>query len=408
MPDVQFVVPYSLPISLRFLRGVAALPAVRLGVIGGEPLERLPDDVRRRLAGHWRVRDPLDPRQLLEASRGLSRQMAGAPPDRLLGVLEQLQEPLAVVREELGIPGMGRETARNFRDKAWMKTLLRRAGLPCARHCLAESAEGARAFAAATGFPLVVKPPAGAGAQATFRVDDPEQLEAALAAHRPSPGQPWLFEEFVLGDEHSFDTLSIDGRAVWHSLTHYLPTPLEVLRNPWIQWCVLLPREVDAPLYDDIRTAAFRTLEVLGMGTGMSHLEWFRRRDGSIAISEVAARPPGAQITTLMALAHELDIYRAWARLMVHGELDLPQRRYAAGAAFLRGQGQGRVKAVHGLEEAQRGVAGLVVDVQLPRPGQPRSASYEGEGYVVLRHPDTAVVRRALHHLVSTIRVEVE
>ena len=39
---------------------------------------------------------------------------------------------------------------------------------------------------------------------------------------------------------------------MWHSLTHYYPTPLEVLRNPWIQWSVVLPREIDDPRYDDI------------------------------------------------------------------------------------------------------------------------------------------------------------
>ena len=65
------------------------------------------------------------------------------------------------------------------------------------------------------------------------------------------------------------------------------------MRNPWIQWSVLLPREIDGPQYDDIRQVAFRALDALGMETGLSHLEWFRRKDGSIAISEVAARPPG-------------------------------------------------------------------------------------------------------------------
>ena len=54
------------------------------------------------------------------------------------------------------------------------------------------------------------------------------------------------------------------------------------------------------------------------MFTGLSHMEWFRRGDGSIAISEVGARPPGAQFTTLLSFAHDLDFYRAWAELMVH------------------------------------------------------------------------------------------
>jgi hypothetical protein len=210
-----------------------------------------------------------------------------------------------------------------------------------------------------------------------------------------------------VGDEHSFDTVSIDGKPVWHSLSHYRPTPLEVLRQPWIQWCVQIPREVDSPRYDDIRRVAFAALRALGMGTGVTHLEWFRRPDGSVAVSEVAARPPGAQFCTLISYAHDVDFYAAWARLMVTDRFDVPERRYSAGAAYLRGQGgHGHVRAIHGLQQALHEVGPLVVDARLPSVGQAPTGTYEGEGYVILRHPDTAVVERALKHLISTVRVE--
>jgi hypothetical protein len=179
-----------------------------------------------------------------------------------------------------------------------------------------------------------------------------------------------------------------------------------VLRNSWIQWCLILPREVDEPQYDDIRTAAFRALQVLGMQTGLTHMEWFRRPDGTIAISEVAARPPGAQIMTVMSRAHDFDAVAAWARLMVFDEFSAPARRYAVGVAYLRGQGTGRVKAIQGLDQVERELGSLVVDFKLPTPGQAPTGSYEGEGFVILRHPDTAVVQQALRRLISTVRVE--
>jgi len=231
-------------------------------------------------------------------------------------------------------------------------------------------------------------------------------LARAVASVAPSAERPVLLEEFVQGQEHSFDTVSIDGRPVWHSLSHYLPSPLHVLENPWIQWVVVVPREVDDARYDDVRRVAFRALEVLGMDTGVTHMEWFRRPDGSVAVSEVAARPPGAQFTSLISYANDFDFYRAWAKVAVHGVFERPARRYAAGAAYFRGQGEGRVKAVHGLDEAQRELGDLVVEVRLPRPGQGPSGSYEGEGYAILRHAETAVVERALRRLVSLVRVE--
>jgi hypothetical protein len=64
------------------------------------------------------------------------------------------------------------------------------------------------------------------------------------------------------------------------------------------------------------------------------------------------------------------------------------------------------VAALHGIDEAQREMGSLVVEARLPKPGQGRSGSYEGEGYVILRHPETEVVERALRRLVSLVRVE--
>jgi hypothetical protein len=178
------------------------------------------------------------------------------------------------------------------------------------------------------------------------------------------------------------------------------------METPWMQWCVLLPREIEGPRYDPIREAAFDSLNALGMVTGLSHLEWFSRADGSVAISEVAARPPGAQFTTLISYAHDTDFYRAWAQLMVTDTFEVPQRSFAAGAAYLRGLGHGRVKAVHGLDQAQKELGDLVIEARLPEPGQPASGSYEGEGYVILRHPATEVVEKGLSRLVSLLRVE--
>jgi hypothetical protein len=288
-----------------------------------------------------------------------------------------------------------------------MKSVLRAAGVPCARHRLCATADEARSFAVLVGWPVVVKPPAGAGAKATVRCADAAALEAALRAMPPSAERPLLLEEFLAGVEHSFDAVNLGTRTVWHSLTRYEPTPLHVLENPWIQWTVLLPREVDHPRYDDIRAVAGRALEALGMRTGVSHMEWFRRQDGTVAVSEVGARPPGAQFCSLVSWAHDVDFYAAWGRLVVLDEFARPERKFAAGAAYLRAQGSGsRIKAVHGLDQAQREVGELVVEARLPRVGAEPSGSYEGDGYAIVRHASTEVVEKALRRIVSLVRVE--
>jgi biotin carboxylase len=404
MKHAVFVAPFLPETTTRFVNAVIAQPEVLVGLVTHEPVSRLPDGVRAGIAAHVQVADAFDPIVLADAVQRIAARMGGRV-DLLLGTLEQLQVPIAQVREHFGIPGMGAEAARNFRDKARMKSVLRAHGVPCARHRLVQSEAEALAFAAEVGYPLVAKPPAGAGAKSTHRLEKEADLRAVLGRHEPGPGREVLLEEFVVGEEHSFETVSIRGKAVWHSLTRYAPTPLHVLETPWIQWTVLLPREVDDPRYDDIRRVGRAALEALGMGTGVSHLEWFRRKDGSIAVSEVGARPPGAQICTLVSYAHDIDFYRAWGRLVVHERFEPPERRFAAGAAYLRGQGIGSVTAIHGLEQARQELGDLVVEARLPQPGQSPSGSYEGEGYVILRHPETAVVERALRRLITLVRV---
>ena len=404
---VVFVAPYLMPTTMSFVRALCGVDDARVSLVTTAALAEVPVEVRGRLWRHYRVEAPTDPAQIVQAVDWIRRD--GGTVDRLLATLEHLQVPVAVARDHLQIPGMGAASARLFRDKAAMKAALRAAGLPCARHCLATDPEAAQAFAAEVGYPLVIKPPDGAGAADTFRVGQADELEAALHARPPRPEAPLLLEEFVVGQEYSLEMVSIGGEPIWHSLTRYDPAPLHVLRTPWIQWCVLLPRELDDPVWLPAREAGVAALKTLGMQTGLSHMEWFRREDGSVAISEIGARPPGAQIMPLMSYAHDTDMIAAWARLMIHEQFDPPPRRYAAGAAFLRGQGQGRVIAIHGLEQAQKELGHLVVNASLPELGKAAAggiSSYEGEGWVLLRHPDTAEVERALRRLVSLVRVE--
>jgi len=404
MPNSVFVAPFLLPATMRFVAAAALLPGVRLGLISQDPEDRLPDEVRLALAGHYRIADGTDAQQIADATRALSDHLGGA--DSLIGMLEQLQVPLGEVRDALRIHGMGAEVARNFRDKARMKGVFEANGVPCARHRLAYSAAEARAAAVELGYPLVAKPPAGAGARATFRIDRDTQLEAWLGVDPPSARAPVLLEQLVVGAEHSFDSVLIDGDLVWHSISRYMPTPLEVLENPWIQWAVLLPRDIETPEFDAIRANGVRGLRALGLRTGLTHMEWFRRPEGAVAISEVAARPPGAQFTSLLSYAHDIDMYAAWAHLEIFGTFAAPERRYAVGAAYLRGQGDGAVVAVHGLDTLQRELGDLVVEAVVPHRGQAPTGTYEGEGHVVLRHPDTAVVEAALRRVVEVVRVE--
>lgn len=403
MVNVVFVAPFLMTATLRFIKGVAELSGVRLALVTQDHPDKVPPELDENIAHCFQVEDCLHPHRIHEAIKAVENRMGTI--DRLLGTLEQIQVPLAEVRQMLGIEGMGPDTAHNFRDKSHMKTLLRENNIPCARHCLASSAKVALSFAQRVGFPLVLKPPAGSGSRNTHQVRDKQSLETFLAGYHVSPQQPLLLEAFIRGDEYTFESVHIKGTRVWHGITRYFPSPLEVLENPWIQWCIVLPRETEHPFFDDIRDLADQSLKVLGMQTGLSHLEWFRETDGRIAISEVAARPPGGQLASLHGFAHDMDIFSAWAELMVFERFDPPPRQYAAGAAFLRGQGRGRVWRIEGLEEVKKALSPMIVEMKLPRLGQPSSGTYEGEGYILVRHQETSVVEKALDLIINHVRI---
>jgi biotin carboxylase len=397
-----FVAPYFSDNAKLFLHHLTCQEGARVALITQDDLAALPHELRAKLARTVRVADALATDAIVGGVQEIVRHEGKV--ERLLGVVEQIQVPLAQAREQLGLPGLRVEQANNFRDKTRMKDLLRAAGVPVARHRLVTKTEEALRFAAEVGYPIVVKPPAGAASQTTYRADDEASLRKALTPTSVAAGGVVLLEEFVTGDEHSFDAFVRGGQVVFYSVSDYHPTPLEVMQNPWMQWVVVLPREHEA---DDIARAGQETLKVLGLDDGMCHLEWFRRADGSVVVSEVAARPPGAQIPTLISRAHDVDCVGAWARLSLFDAFEpFPTRKFATGAAYLRGQGEGRVRAVHGVRAVERDLAGLITDRRLPQPNQEKSKSYEGEGFILVRHADTRVVEQALKHVVSTVRVE--
>lgn len=400
---VIFVVPFYKQSAAEFLFPMIQMEGVRTAIITQDPIYHFPARIQEKVP-MVRVDEIIDASALLMAARQLQKHFG--QPHRILAINEQVQLPVAQVREALGTHGMSVETIRNFRDKALMKERFREAGVPCARHARVHDKETARRFVREVGFPVCLKPIDGAAAQATFKVESPTVLEEILHASAPTAERPVQLEEFVTGVESSFETLSVQGRHLWHSLTHYDPTPLNVVANPWIQWKIHSPVDIDHPRYDDIKEAGCKALSCLGMDTGLTHLEWFRREDGSLAINEVAARPPGAQITTLMNRAHDMDIFKIWAHMMIFDELlPIPERKYATGAAYLRGLGGARVSGVHGLEVLKE-LGEMVTDAHIPAIGQPAGNTYEGEGYVVVRHPETERVKEALHQITDRVRVE--
>jgi phosphoribosylaminoimidazole carboxylase (NCAIR synthetase) len=399
--NVIFAAPFPSDITMRFVRAASNLPGVRLLGIVHTPPSGADANV---YSDFVRVTDPLSSKDLIDATEILRKRHG--QPDRIIGILEAMMVQLAQTRAHFGVEGTQPAVAELFRDKSQMKAALRAAGLPVAKSRLLGDLNDARSFAAEVGFPMVLKPPSGMGAKSTWRVNSLEELMRGVAGIGASASRPILAEEFLRGREFSFETITLGGKIRMESLSHYLPTCLEVLETPWIQWCCMLPRDISGSEYDGARKMARGAIAALGLTDGMTHMEWFQRPDGSLVIGEIAQRPPGANISTMTGLAHGVDVFRSWVRAVVDGELDgVWERKYAVGSAFLRGMGHGRVAHVEGVHVVYQAVGNLVVEAKLPDVGAMKSDGYEGDGYIIVRHESTDVVKQALRTIIETVKV---
>lgn len=403
-PHVALVAPHFSETMQHCVRCFLDLPNTRVSVVAQEPADRMPADLRRRLLAFEPIGDPADHRNIVDGLRRIERQHGR--PDRLEGYPEMLQVPIAAARDALQIEGMGEEAANNCRDKNRMKEVLRAAGVPVARQALVHGEADALAFVQQVGYPIVLKPLAGFGARNTMRATDAASLQRALQQLQPAPGRAAQAEEFVQGEEHTFESAVIDGKVVWSSSTSYLPSPLQVLENAWMQYALVLPREVQPPHVAAFAPINQKAIAALGVRNGLTHMEWFERPDGSSIVSEIGARPPGANIMPMLQAAHGADPWAAWAELMVYRRWQFPERQFATGTVFLRAMGGGElVRAVEGAHELEKQLGPALVTMKLPRPGQPRSRHYEGDGHVLVRHPETQGVVRALGTVLKTLRV---
>ncbi|MDB4933586.1 MAG: Carbamoylphosphate synthase large subunit protein, partial [Labilithrix sp.] len=203
--NIIFVAPFPIETTMRFARAASTLDDVRLLGIVHTPPDQGSDD-GRMFHDVIRVTDPLSGQDVLDGVEVLKRRHG--QPHRIIGILEPLMVQMAQARERFGVKGTSAKTAELFRDKATMKDALRAAGLPVARHRLVTSEEDGRAFAREVGFPMVLKPPAGMGAKATFRVSSEEGLLRAITGMRVGPSSPVLAEEFLRGREFSMETVT--------------------------------------------------------------------------------------------------------------------------------------------------------------------------------------------------------
>jgi biotin carboxylase len=388
--DVVMISP-GYPTEMPFFARALAEEGARVIGVGDQPVEALPAIAQQALGRYVRIASFADEEravaEVIDALRGTNV-------DRVESMWEATMYLAARVRERVGAPGLTVADTVRFRDKQAMKEAVQAAGLRVPHAARAATVAAVREAAERIGYPLIVKPIAGAGSLDTYRLDGPGDLEAVLPALRAVPQVS--VEEFISGEEFTFDAICVGGTVPYYNVCWYRPNPLLQKQLEWVSPQSVALREPLAPFTADGVALGHAVLNAMGYTDGFAHMEWYRKDDGEVVFGEIGARVGGGKLADTMNYASDIDVFRGWAETVVHGRFtQAVERKYNAATIFKRAQGQGTIQRIEGLGRLMAEIGEHIVLVDLLPVGAPRRdwrATVLSDGVVAVRHPDLATL----------------
>lgn len=243
----------------------------------------------------------------------------------------------AALRTEFHITtGFMNEDMERIKLKSAMKAYYAKAGLPTARYHLVEGYDDAAEFAHMVGYPVVVKPDNGVGANNTYRLKCDDDLHFFID-HMDD--NIYIMEEYVNGHVETYDAIiDASGKPVFES-GNVTPHSLMDVVNNNEESLYYIVKEV-AP---DIREAGLKTVEAFGVKSRFVHLEFFvlnedqegLGKSGDVIGLEVNMRPAGGFTPDMYNFAYETNVYKIWADMIAFDHVTLPQDRPRHYCAFI-------------------------------------------------------------------------
>ena len=206
---------------------------------------------------------------------------------------------------------------RKIKYKSAMKEYYAKAGLPTARYHLIEGMDDALDFANTVGYPVVVKPDNGVGANNTYKLQSDEEL-AFFMEHKDDT--VYIMEEFVRGYVQTYDAIvDSKGQPLFESGNISPRSIMDIVNNNSDSVYYLVK---DLP--DNIRSAGLRTVKAFGVKSRFIHLEFFvltedqegLGKKGDVLGLEVNMRPAGGYTPDMYNYSQETDVYKIWADMV--------------------------------------------------------------------------------------------
>ena len=212
------------------------------------------------------------------------------------------------------------------RYKSGMKAYYAKAGIPTARYHLVKDFDGSKAFANLVGYPVVVKPDNGVGANATYRLKSDEELEYFFATKDNSV--QYIMEEFVNGEVRTYDAIiNSKGEPVFESGNVTCQSLMDVVNNADNSLFYIVKE-----LPEVMKDLGRRTVKAFDVKSRFVHFEYFvlnadqegLGKKGDIFGLEVNMRPPGGYAPELANFANSVDVYKIWADMIAFDSTQVP------------------------------------------------------------------------------------
>ena len=234
----------------------------------------------------------------------------------------------ARLRKDFNIrTGVQPEELALWKSKSAMKPVYKEAGIPTARNHKITDIDAARAFLKEIGgYPVIVKPDVGVGAEDTWKLENDEDLEAFFGY---KPDVPYVMEEFVFGTIYSYDAICDSKGDVLFESSCWFPPSVADLVNKGLEMTYYVTAEVPKQLRDYGR----RALKAFKVRSRFVHFEFFRltkaRKNlgkvGDFVGLEVNMRPAGGYTPDMMDFAHSTDVYQIYADMVTDDRRLLPE-----------------------------------------------------------------------------------
>ncbi len=320
----------------------------------------------------------------------------------------------ATASARLGLAHNAPDAALAARDKLVMRRMLAGSGLNTPAFWRFTTDSELVEMTDAIAFPAVVKPTNLNGSRGVIRVNNVDDLAAAVARLRrllaPEAGAPpisFLIERYIPGIEVALEGL-LDAGELQVLALFDKPDPLE---GPYFEETIYvtpsrLPADVQASVVAVTRTAA----EAIGLSTGPVHAELRINEQGAWVV-EIAGRSIGGLCSEVLRFGVDGSLEELILRQAIG--LDTPGdagATQASGVMMIPIPGAGMLRRIDGVETAE--AVPLIDKVELTLPlDYPVKPLPEGDsylGFIFARGPDPAAVEKALRKAHSALHIAID